>query len=380
MQTIAATSYPWKSNKLFTGLSADELNRLSPHLYELSFNNGQEIIRQGDEGSFIFLIHDGSAQVYNDELLLSELKTGDLVGLMSIMDNKPRSATVIAGSKGAKGYGISKESLQLLLDDQNIQLSNQVLLNYVRAQQDRMRNTNQLGLKETRARLDQEKKRTMSAHFFAQMVLGLIIFIFLLGFLTEMTHEVESTFISFGLLLAYSIWAFIFIRYSDFDLKIFGLTIGNFKPAMKLVMKFTLPFILMLFLLKWILITLWPQDYGDQIIDFYLIQENGLGFGLLIMTIYSMHAVLQEFIARSCIQGGLMEFVMGSWKEWKSIILASLMFSSFHIMIDVKYGFMTLIPGLMWGYLFYKHRNLLAVSISHILIGITALFVLNLMA
>jgi membrane protease YdiL (CAAX protease family) len=55
------------------------------------------------------------------------------------------------------------------------------------------------------------------------------------------------------------------------------------------------------------------------------------------------------------------------------------MFGSFHIMLNLKYGLLTLIPGLLWGYLFYKERNLLAVSISHVIIGIVALFVLNLM-
>jgi membrane protease YdiL (CAAX protease family) len=134
-----------------------------------------------------------------------------------------------------------------------------------------------------------------------------------------------------------------------------------------------------LFFLKWLLIGFWPEDYGNQIIDFYLLKNNNIGYSMLIILVYSMHAVLQEFIARSCIQGGLMEFVMGKWREWKSIVLASLMFSSFHIMIDVKYGFLTIIPGLMWGYLFYRNRNLLAVSLSHILIGITALFVLNIL-
>ncbi len=73
-----------------------------------------------------------------------------------------------------------------------------------------------------------------------------------------------------------------------------------------------------------------------------------------------------------------MLFISGKWADWKSNILATLMFSSFHIMIDLKFALITIVPGLFWGYLFAKRKNLLAVSISHILIGMVAIFILDL--
>jgi membrane protease YdiL (CAAX protease family) len=159
----------------------------------------------------------------------------------------------------------------------------------------------------------------------------------------------------------------------------FGLTTKNFRPAIKQALAWTAVFVVVLFLLKWLMITFWPDRFGDHVIDFYLIEESGWLYTSLIIFVYALHAILQEFIARSCIQGGLMQFIVGRWSEWKSIIIATLMFGSFHIMLNLKYGLLTLIPGLLWGYLFYKERNLLAVSISHVIIGIVALFILNLM-
>jgi len=379
LQITTSTSNPWRSNRLFDGLSDEQLNKLAPNLYFLKYIPAEEIMKQGEDGDFVFLIQEGSAEIYNDELLLSVLKPGDIAGLMSIMDEKPRSATVIAGPSGAEGYGIRKESLKQLFNEPDTVLTNKLLINYIRNQQERVRNTNQLGLKEARARLEHEKKRTLSAHFFAQMVLGLIVFIFLLSFLTDLAKQIESTFISFAVLFAYSIWSYIFITSSRLDLRRFGLTMANFRPALSLAMRLTIPFITFLFGLKWLLITIWPAQFGNKVIDFYLLDEHGAGYTALVILVYSLHAALQEFIARSCIQGGLMEFVAGKWAEWKSIILASLMFSSFHLMLDIRYGLLTIVPGLLWGYQFYRYRNLLAVSISHILIGITALFVLKLL-
>ena len=369
----------WKGNALFEGLSPEELVKIQPHIFQATYQPHEVIMQDGSEGSFVFMITDGDVRVFKDELKLAALNPGDMVGLMAIIDGKPRSATVLAGEKGADGYVISKEGILNVLHDKNTVGASRFLFNYLRNQQDHMRNTNELSLMEARQKLAEEKKRVVSAHFFAQMVLGLIIFIFLLGVLTEMAHQVESTFISFGLLFAYAVWSFFYIRHSHLPMKAFGVSLSNLRPAMRLSVPVTAVFVLFLFLLKWLMITFWPHKFGDQLIDFYMLKEDGWLYASVVLIVYSLHAILQEFIARSCIQGGLMEFIGGKWSEWKSIILATLMFSSFHIMIDIKYGMLTIVPGLLWGYLFYRHRNLLAVSFSHIVIGIVALFVLNLM-
>ena len=86
---------------------------------------------------------------------------------------------------------------------------------------------------------------------------------------------------------------------------------------------------------------------------------------------------MQEFIARGCIQGGLHQFVSGKWAAITSIFLATMMFSVFHLMLDMKFALLTIIPSLLWGFLFYKERNLWAVAISHIIIGVVAFFVLG---
>ena len=86
---------------------------------------------------------------------------------------------------------------------------------------------------------------------------------------------------------------------------------------------------------------------------------------------------MQEFIARGCIQGGLHQFITGKFSAITAIFVATMMFSVFHLMMDMRFALLTIIPGLFWGYLFYKQRNVLAVSISHIVIGLVAIFVLG---
>ncbi|MCK5703566.1 MAG: cyclic nucleotide-binding domain-containing protein, partial [Cyclobacteriaceae bacterium] len=364
------------SNILFHGLSGQHLQLIAPHVYEMEYKKGEVIIKEGDAGTFMFMIDDGSFSVFKDELKLSEGLSGDYVGLMALVDTHPRSATVIAGENGASGYCISKKGFNQIIDEEKTSAVSTLLLNYLKHQHNKIRSTNELSLQEARARLVQEKKRVLSARFFVQMVMGLVIYTFFLRFLSEVANQGESTYISFIILAIYGIWSYLFVRNSKLPLASFGLTMSNFRPAIKLAMKATFIFIALLFLLKWLMITISPEQFGTQLIELYS-QKDAQMPVWIILILYSTHSVIQEFIARGCIQGGLLQFIDGKLSAWTAIILATLMFSSFHIMLNVQFAFITIIPGLFWGYLFYKKRNFLAVSISHILIGVVALFVLN---
>ena len=175
------------------------------------------------------------------------------------------------------------------------------------------------------------------------------------------------------------LWSFYYVRHSGISIASFGLDMKNFKPALILSLKATFLFIVLLFFAKYVMVSLFPDQFGEHVIEFYKSDDGTVISVILVIIMYSVHAIFQEFIARACIQGGLMQFISGKWGDWKAIVLATLMFSSFHIMIDVKFAYMTIIPGLFWGYLFAKEKNLLAVSVSHILIGVVAIFILNLM-
>ena len=64
------------------------------------FNSGETIIKEGAPGSYAYLIISGSVEVSKEvggeKLLLSKLGKGSIFGEMSLVDDKPRSATVIA--------------------------------------------------------------------------------------------------------------------------------------------------------------------------------------------------------------------------------------------------------------------------------------------
>jgi CRP-like cAMP-binding protein len=368
----------WTSNTLFQGLDEQQLQKVSPFVQEGSFEENDVIMQEGDIGDFMLMIDEGKVNIYKDELKLAERGPGDLVGLMSLMDKGPRSATVSAGEGGVKGYIIKQEGLQSIMDDEANSTVSTMLLNYIRYQQGAIRQTNDLSLQEARAKLVMEQKRVESARFFVQMVMGLIVFTFLLGFLQEKANQVDSTFISFSVLAIYGIWSYFYVKMSKIPLELFGLTMKNFKPALLLVLRSTGIFLVLMVVLKWVLITVAPDQYGTALFDIYKSDGEGGISPWLIAFLYSLHAIIQEFIARGCIQGGLLQFIVGKRSAWTAIVIATMMFSTFHLMMDMRFALATIVPGLFWGWLFYKERNILAVSISHIIIGLTAIFILNL--
>ena len=80
------------------------------------FNNGEVIINEGDSGKNIFRLVEGNANVIADcdkkePMRLAVLKAGDYFGEMSIFEDYPRSATVVAASTRVRVLEIPGDEL-----------------------------------------------------------------------------------------------------------------------------------------------------------------------------------------------------------------------------------------------------------------------------
>ena len=87
---------------VFAGFSPEELLELLSSAEKRVVKAGQEIIRQGDSGRFMYVLIDGEARVSKQEPdhfiehELSVLGRGDCFGEMALVDPASRSATVEA--------------------------------------------------------------------------------------------------------------------------------------------------------------------------------------------------------------------------------------------------------------------------------------------
>jgi CRP-like cAMP-binding protein len=84
---------------LFAGLSDRDLKRLANSLTERTFPAGHEITVEGKEGVGFFVIESGEVSVSRGGEHIRKLGPGDYFGEMAVIDQGPRSASVIADSE-----------------------------------------------------------------------------------------------------------------------------------------------------------------------------------------------------------------------------------------------------------------------------------------
>lgn len=85
--------------ELFSGLSRDELRRLSRVTDEVVVPAGTVLIHEGTFAHEFLLIEAGSAEVRREGRLLAELGAGDFAGEIGVMQDARRNATVTATSE-----------------------------------------------------------------------------------------------------------------------------------------------------------------------------------------------------------------------------------------------------------------------------------------
>ena len=89
-----------KTVPLFEGLSLDDILSVDAALGQEEYLAGETIVRQGEAGATLFLLAHGQASVRlgvdAGGKEVAQLQPGEFFGEMSLFDDQPRSATVVA--------------------------------------------------------------------------------------------------------------------------------------------------------------------------------------------------------------------------------------------------------------------------------------------
>lgn len=85
-----------KEVPLLSGLSRRHLDLIARHADEVNVEAGRVLARQGGLGLEVFLVLEGEARVEQDGRMIARVGPGEVLGEVSLIDQKPRSATVIA--------------------------------------------------------------------------------------------------------------------------------------------------------------------------------------------------------------------------------------------------------------------------------------------
>jgi CRP/FNR family transcriptional regulator, cyclic AMP receptor protein len=90
------------STELLKGLTAAQIGELGSVCDERRFSPGELILREGEPDPFVYVLADGRAQLTKttsaggDQIRMGELRPGDVLGELKIVDPQPSSASVVA--------------------------------------------------------------------------------------------------------------------------------------------------------------------------------------------------------------------------------------------------------------------------------------------
>jgi len=124
------------------------------------FEKGQPIIKEGEAGDELFVLFRGRVDVLKNGLAIAQLKPGGHFGEMGLVDQAPRSATVVT-AEDTSAISIDRDSLLKLMRRDSL-LAVKLLWSFVQVLSERLRNTNE-ALADLRHELDQVREKSPSS-------------------------------------------------------------------------------------------------------------------------------------------------------------------------------------------------------------------------
>lgn len=223
------------------------------------------------------------------------------------------------------------------------------------------------------------KIRELMGHFLIYTIVSLCFYAVVVHFSRTLVYDLDTSILMSACLLLVLLLSSVSVvlkRGSD-CLEFYGLRRSEWPTAVRNAITYSLPILALIVLTKWIAIRFVPNfDHLDLFsgrLSRYPLQSNHL----VQLAIYVVLIPVQEFIARSVLQGSLEEFLTGRSRTLKAILISNLLFSTFHLFVSPCLAVVSFLPGMFWGWLYSRQRSLIAVSASHTLIGVWALYLVG---
>ena len=123
---------------LFHGLSPADVQKIFARGMTVRVDKGETIFYKDTTGNQMYVVLGGEVGVFDGPKCLATLKVGDTFGEMSLLNNEPRNATVVA-LEVSNLFVLSEQVFQKLLTKR---VAVQILLNVAKTMSKRLRDTN----------------------------------------------------------------------------------------------------------------------------------------------------------------------------------------------------------------------------------------------
>jgi CRP/FNR family transcriptional regulator, cyclic AMP receptor protein len=101
---------------LFRGLSKKQLRRISSLMTRVDRPAGQVLTREGQSGHEFFIVLEGEVEVRQGDRVIATRGRGDYLGEIALLDERPRTATVVATTPVSVEVLSRREFISLLAE------------------------------------------------------------------------------------------------------------------------------------------------------------------------------------------------------------------------------------------------------------------------
>ena len=365
-----------KKCKLFQNLSPDELSLLLPLINRQTFEKNSSILHEGEQGDDLFLIKKGSVEILKTEkdtgadFQLTILYPEDSFGEMAILGTKTRLASAKALEKTEVMVLHLKDIEDLIKKTPSFF---KILINAAKKGVYLLETANEMTVKSLKEELRLTKTHDHMSRFIIHLFILLTFFVYALKFFNqyEHPHAFFSYMIPSLLIIAIALSSILIVKQSGYPIEFYGVSFKNWKKNVFESTLFTIPILVIMIGLKWILIKTTPEFSHLSMFDLGTLsdaqKESHFNFFLLF---YVILVPVQEFIARGCLQSSLRNFFTGHHCAFLAILTSNLLFLMFHGFKSFSFAFTAFLLGIFWGWIYERQKTIVGPSISHILVGI----------
>ena len=132
-----------QNKSVFFGLGDEQLRKIAAIAYQVAYEKGTVLFREGDRGDALFIVEAGAVDLYQKReeeggVKLATLPAGSVMGEVTLVHIESRSATAIAAGEGAEVVVIKNIDLAaLFMEDRELLVV--ILLNITRILSKRLR-------------------------------------------------------------------------------------------------------------------------------------------------------------------------------------------------------------------------------------------------
>jgi hypothetical protein len=362
-----------KNTLIFKHLNEQQIHSVLSESKIIEIEKDDYIVKQNSVGTSFFILLAGEAESFLESThsLIASYQIGEAIGQVAAIDNRPRSANVKATQKCTL--------LEINLDKLSSQKLHEGYARLIKNIAITIANF----LRDTNFKKEQLYKEKIKAGKMSIIIIFAICFFAFLFRLLGNTVAVKNELV-FSTLMGIFVLIFLLtlMKQGGYKKEFYGLTTKDWKISLKESVLFTLPVLALMTLFQWLLITHIPAFHNLHLFPYLFsfstravpLKTYFIFFSYLL--IYIISCPIQELIARGALQGLLKEYLAGTQK-WLYIIGANLIFGMLHLYLSIGYALGALLPGLFWGYLYDRHRSIIGVSFSHIMIGVWAIYILG---